>query len=257
VGGGGGGRPPPRRARARGAGPRHQAAGRGRAGRVWETPPGVALTASVVLRPSIPIERWSWLSQLGGLAVARAVARRTGLAVALKWPNDVLVVDVGDEAVPGWGADRKVAGILAEVVHVPGPAGSAAAAAVLGFGLNVHQRPEQLPVPWATSLAAAGAPVQALDLDALLESVGRELGELLEPWEAAGGDASRSGLAAEIRRSCATIGRRVTVALPGGGELTGRADGIDDDGALLVVSTGAGTVRVTVGDVGHVRAPGG
>ncbi len=234
----------------------HQAAGRGRAGRDWETPPGTALTASVALWPRVPLERWTWLSLLGGLAVARAVGRCTGLEVALKWPNDVLLVGVGNEAVPGWGTDRKVAGVLAEVVRVPGAA-EGAAAAVLGFGLNVHQRAAQLPVPWATSLAAAGAAAAGLDLVVLLESVGEELGGLLEPWEAAGGDASRSGLAADVRRACATIGRRIAVVLPGTGELTGQAEGIDDDGALLVAVTGSGTVRVTVGDVGHVRAPGG
>lgn len=236
----------------------HQAGGRGRAGRVWETPPGTALTASVVLRPGVPLARWSWLGLLGGLAVARAVRRRTGLPAALKWPNDVLLSGAGKEALPGWGTDRKVAGVLTEVVRVPGEASrSGATAAVLGFGVNVHQRAEQLPVPWATSLAVAGASDQARDLLALLEAVRQEIDALLEPWAAAGGDAARSGLAEAVRGSCATIGHEVAVTLADGGELTGSAVGLDDDGALLVAPRGRGTMRVTVGDVGHVRGPGG
>lgn len=232
----------------------HQAAGRGRAGRGWETPPGTSLTASVVLRPGVPLARWSWLGLLGGLAVARAVHARTGLATGLKWPNDVLVLGSGGPEVPGWGTARKVAGVLTEVVHAVATDHEAAApVAVVGLGVNVEQTAADLPVPWATSLAACGVPAADRDLDALLGAVGVELTELLATFEAADGDARRSGLAAAVTAACATVGQEVRVLVPGGGELIGLATGLADDGALVLAPADGPERHVTVGDVGHIR----
>ena len=139
----------------------HQAAGRGRAGRSWETPPGVALTASVLLRPEVPVHALGWLPLLGGLAVVRALAG-VGVEAVLKWPNDVLVPDAGASPVPGWGRDRKVAGVLGELV--PGGPPDEPPAAVVGIGVNVAQEVDDLPVPHATSLAALGVAVERVDL---------------------------------------------------------------------------------------------
>lgn len=226
----------------------HQAAGRGRAGRAWVTPPGTALTASVVLRPSAPPDRWTWLSLLAGLAVARAIHARTGLSAALKWPNDVVLTEAAPSTEPGWGRDRKVAGVLAEVVDLPeGPA------AVVGFGVNVHQGATGLPVPWAASLASAGVAESDRDIPALLDAVGRELGYLDAAWTAYGGDAVASGLAAAVAQACSTVGRVVRVRLPGGGEVVGRATGLAGDGALVVRPEGGPAVLVTAGDVDHIR----
>ncbi|HMO10678.1 MAG TPA: biotin--[acetyl-CoA-carboxylase] ligase, partial [Actinotalea sp.] len=91
----------------------HQTAGRGRAERTWTTPRGVAVTASVLLRPDVPAGRLGWLPLIGGLATALAL-RDLGAPAVLKWPNDVLLPAA--DALPGWGVHRKVAGILATVV---------------------------------------------------------------------------------------------------------------------------------------------
>lgn len=229
----------------------HQAAGRGRAGRGWQTPAGTSLTASVVLRPDVPLGRWSWLGLVGGLAVARAVAERTDLDAAVKWPNDVLLRHAGDQDVPGWGRDRKIAGVLVEVA-LP-PPGESAPAAILGLGVNVHQRPEELPVPWATSLRAAGADAGQRDPGALLEAVGRHLAGILTGWQAAGGDAAVSGVAGAVAARCVTLGRIVRVALPGGGEVVGTATGLGDDGALVLRPAAGPDLVITAGDVDHIR----
>ncbi|WP_448071361.1 biotin--[acetyl-CoA-carboxylase] ligase [Georgenia yuyongxinii] len=240
-----------------------QDAGRGRAGRSWETAPGTALTASVLLRPRVPPGRLPWLTLLAGLAVQRAAAELAGARTGLKWPNDVLVLDAGEE-VDGWGADRKVAGILAEALPPAEPpaapppsAGSprsarpGSAAVVLGIGVNVAQSPDQLPVPWATSLRLAGTTPGA---EELLSAVGRHLADLLGRWEAAEGDARAAGLADDVARVCVTLGRPVRAELPGGIEVTGTATALDDDGHL-VLRTAAGEQRtVRAGDVRHVRA---
>lgn len=222
-----------------------QQAGRGRLDRRWTAPPRSAVAVSVLLRPPVPPARWSWLSLLAGVAVTDALVRTGGVEARLKWPNDVLV--------PVDGELRKVAGILTEV-HQDRPGGDDARAAVLGIGLNVHQGAGELPVPAATSLRLAGA--ATTDRDTVLRAVLRALSDRYAAWCAAGGDPRASGVAAAYRERCATIGAAVEVHLPDGGRLAGVAEGVDDEGRLLVrdasSSSGAGHV-LAAGDVVHVR----
>lgn len=224
----------------------HQAAGRGRAGRTWETPPGQALTVSVLLRPPVPAHALGWLALLGGLAVVDALAGLRCEAV-LKWPNDVLLPDAGDDDVPGWGRDRKVAGVLGDVVTA-GPDGTAA---VLGIGVNVAQGRGTLPVPHATSLAAAGAAVDRVDL---LARVLGALVDLDDAWRAAGGDAVGAGIAARCAAVCATLGAPVRVLRPGGEVLQGTAVSLGGDGALRVADAEGRVHAVLAGDVERLRA---
>jgi BirA family biotin operon repressor/biotin-[acetyl-CoA-carboxylase] ligase len=101
----------------------HQEAGRGRAGKRWEAPPGSALLASFVLRPN-PI-----LSLAAGVAAAEAC----GAEVRLKWPNDLLL------------DGRKLGGILVEAT---------AGKAVCGIGINLTSAP--------TGAARLDQPAEAL-----------------------------------------------------------------------------------------------
>lgn len=225
----------------------HQAAGRGRAGRAWETPPGQALTVSVLLRPGVPSHALGWLSLIGGMAVVRALAG-LGVEAVLKWPNDVLLPGVGLEDVPGWGRDRKIAGVLGDVV--PGTTASAPAA-VLGIGVNVGQPRDTLPVPWATSLAAEGVEVERADL---LARVLAALADLDDAWRAADGDAVEAEIAAECAAVCATLGQPVRVRWPGGEVLEGTAVSLGDDGALRVADASGRVHAVLAGDVERLRS---
>lgn len=216
-----------------------QVAGRGRAGRTWTTPPGTALTFSVLLRPGLPMDRFGWLPLLGGLAVAQALEVVTGLRAGVKWPNDVLVDDPAGDPVPGWGRRRKVAGVLSEVVLAPEPA------VVLGIGVNVRQEVADLPVPSAASLHSLG---HRVGRPALLAVVLGRLLEVTGRWRSADGDPVTSGLAAECAAACTTLGTDVVVDLPGGEVLRGTAVGLADDGALEV-RTARGVRPVRAGDV--------
>lgn len=212
----------------------HQTAGRGRLGRSWVTPPGSALTFSVLLDPGrVPLRRWPWLPLVAGIAVAEGVRRVAGVDCELKWPNDVLV------------ADRKLAGILAE--RVEGPSG---ALAVVGVGLNVSMAAEELPVPTATSLALEAA--TTTDRSVVLREVLRTFEALFVQWCADAGDPALGLHAAYVRR-CATVGREVRVDLPDGEQLTGTAAGVDADGRLEV-RTASGARTLGAGDVVHVRS---
>jgi BirA family transcriptional regulator, biotin operon repressor / biotin---[acetyl-CoA-carboxylase] ligase len=213
-----------------------QTAGRGREGRTWVSLPGASLTFSVLLRPtSVSPASRGWLPLLTGVAVAAAVRSATGVAAVLKWPNDVLV------------GDRKLAGILAE----QSPDGDAV---VVGIGLNVATPRDALPasptgLP-ATSLLVEGADVnrETLLIEILRCLERRYLVFRADP------DPARSGLLAQYRAACGTLGRQVRVELPAGRVLTGTAEAVDPGGRLLVrPAEAASATPVSAGDVIHLR----
>ena len=214
-----------------------QTAGRGRLDRTWVTPPGTALALSVLLRPSAPVTAWSWLPLLAGLAVTDALDELSpDLTVRLKWPNDVQVGDRGSKA----------GGILCQ---------SAGGAVVVGIGLNVTTPAVALPAGVdAASLAAAGAPPPALDRERLLTVLVAALASRYGAWGGAAGPQDPSGAQLPgYRERCSTLGRRVRVLRPDG-ELSGQAVDVTPDGALVLrVDADGRRVRVTAGDVVHLR----
>lgn len=206
-----------------------QTAGRGRLGRSWSSPPGAGIYASVLLRPDPRAARL--LSIAAGVAIAEAIEGVTGLAPALKWPNDVYLG--GREA----HAARKVAGILAE-----GGMSGGEAWVVVGFGINVL--PATLPphLPRATSLETElGRPVDRGELLAsCLARLAQRYRDLQDGRRASVLDAWRS-------RAASTFGRRVEWD-DGGIALAGVAADLDDDGGLIV-ETVAGVARIVSGEV--------
>ena len=205
----------------------HQQAGRGRLDRLWETPPGTALTMAVLLRPTVPAERWPWLPLLTGVAVLDGLDA-LGVRAELKWPNDVLVH--GD----------KLAGILVELLPMRGRP----PAAVIGIGLNLRLPPDAAIPDQAGVADLAGAlGGEPPSRPALLAAILGEFHRLFETYAAAGFPALRG--AWEQRNAFADL----PVAIRGeSSTLYGTCAGVDDDGALLL-RTGAGVQRVLAGDV--------
>jgi BirA family biotin operon repressor/biotin-[acetyl-CoA-carboxylase] ligase len=216
-----------------------QSAGRGRLNRRWSAPSRSGLFFSVLLRPSaVPVERWGWLPLLAGVATATALSRSAGVDTALKWPNDLLVTIDGEE--------RKTGGILAERVGED--------AIVIGIGVNISLRDDELPVPAAASLALAGAKIT--DRDPILRAILRSLADWYAEWVAVGGDPALCRLQQTYAAGCATLGRAVRVELPGGREVDGTAVAVDGDGRLVIATEGGGEQAVGAGDVVHVRPAG-
>lgn len=249
---------------------RYQTAGRGRLDRRWDSPPGAGLLMSVLVRPSgLDRERYHLLSAAVALAAREACWEVAGFRPGLKWPNDLVV------------GNKKLAGVLAEVVTAPsggaggaGAGGAGAAGAggaglggagaggaedtpgvVIGIGLNVSWAP-----PGATSVTEAGdrAATPALLAEALLVSLEGYLdGHLGGGWHE-----TADVLAAEYRSCCVTIGKSVQVETSAG-TFRGRAVGIDPAGRLLVLPGAEGragaevdrgrAVAVSSGDVVHLR----
>jgi BirA family biotin operon repressor/biotin-[acetyl-CoA-carboxylase] ligase len=207
----------------------HQQAGRGRLGRAWDTPAHTSVTLSVLV--PAPDQGRGWVPLATGLAVRDALAEVAGVDAGLKWPNDVLLPADGE---------RKVCGILCELQ----PAGI-----VVGLGINVDQDRAELPVDTATSLRLAGA--GDVSRERLVVAVLSHLAR----WHAvlSGDAAARAGVHAAYRKACLTIGRDVELHVSGGEVRRVRAVGVDDEGRLVVTSSGT-EYAVAAGDVVHVRS---
>lgn len=207
-----------------------QTAGRGRLGRQWMAPAGSQATASVVIKPEVSVDKLGWLPLLTGLAIATAV-RSCGVQAELKWPNDVMV------------EGKKLCGILAEAGQmVPVPQ------VVVGFGINVGIRAQDLPVETATSFAAVGVDVPR---EKVLVEVLDEFYRLTQVWRAQGGDVR--GLADKYKELSCTLGTVVRVHMPKGDYVVGTACDLTERGELVVEQEHGGKIVVSAGDVQHVR----
>jgi len=183
-----------------------QTAGRGRQGRGWSAPPGASLLCSWVVRDPGP---------LLSLAAGVAVAELAGEQARVKWPNDVLI------------DQRKLAGILVE-------GRPQERWAVLGIGVNVALRPEQLPEELREGAATLG--LETADIEPALA----RLRELLERWL----EADDRDVLAAVRGRDALLGK--PVRWDGG---TGTGAGIDRDGRLLVALADGSSAALDAGEV--------
>jgi BirA family biotin operon repressor/biotin-[acetyl-CoA-carboxylase] ligase len=199
-----------------------QSAARGRLGRSWIVDPHDALNASWIVRPEMPVDKWTVIPLLVGVAAVDAVVQRAHIEARLKWPNDVRV------------GVRKLAGILTEA-EVPD-------FIIVGLGMNVLQTSfDGDRSATATSLAIEGA--KRLDRPDLLARALQIFTQGLRDPAAA---------LDRYRQLCTTLGETVRVQRATGDPVSGFARAIDDTGALIV-ETAHGDVRVASGDVVHLR----
>jgi BirA family biotin operon repressor/biotin-[acetyl-CoA-carboxylase] ligase len=199
-----------------------QSAGRGRQGRRWVAPAGTAILSSTLLRPP-PGRRQAELSLVAGVAVADAVEEALGLSAQIKWPNDVLV------------NRKKVAGILAE---------ARGDAVVLGIGVNVNQRRDELP-PNATTPPASLRTIDGVERarEPILARILARLEHHYDLWREGGIDAIYDDLGSrDFLR-----GRRVAVD-----GVSGTAVKIDRQGRL-VIDAGGEKRAVESGEVTYER----
>jgi len=205
---------------------REQSAGRGRLGRRWLAPPGSGLTFSLLWRfdPATPL---SGLPLAIGCACAEALGR-LGLAVGLKWPNDLML---------GTG---KLGGILVEL--------AGAGQAVIGIGINIHR-----PATVADEIAATAVFIDDADASlppaTVLAALLSELASALPRFAARGlADFHAAWLARAV-----WLDRPVKV-IDGERRQEGRFAGIDRDGALLLADAAGRIDRILAGDVSLRRA---
>jgi len=206
-----------------------QTKGRGRLGRKWISPERKGLWFSVLLRPDLRPQEATQLTVASATALRRAIAAETGLKPEIKWPNDILV------------GGKKVAGILTElsaeldrVRHI-----------ILGIGVDVNLDAGELPAELrklATSLKMeSGEKISRAELAvAILQALDEDYARI--------GAGKFAAVADEWEAHCATIGKNVTVLI-GDRKIRGRAESLDDDGALLVRTEHGHLERIIGGDV--------
>lgn len=189
-----------------------QTAGRGRRGKVWESPLGTGIWMSLVLRPQIMPAEASVLTLLCGLATAEAIEAETGLSAGIKWPNDILI------------NGKKAVGILTEMdcemseVHfvIPG----------IGINVNTASFPPEI-AEIATSLyLECGKTVSRRRL------VHRVLERLEEHYETFLRTGSFAAMLKDYRKHCITLGKEVHVL--GREPFFAEALDITPEGELLV-----------------------
>lgn len=206
-----------------------QRRGRGRMGRWWQSPRGLGLYLSVILRPTIPPHGAAVLTLMGAVAGAEAIERMTGLIVALKWPNDLIV------------HGRKVGGVLGEMASED----SRLLHVILGIGINVNQTEadfdEELRQTASSLRVEAGHPV---DRTAVVRSFCQSLDGWYERFLCDG----PLPILEHARRRCLTLGRPVS-ARSGDQEVSGLAVELDGDGRLVIRDARGALHHLLAGDV--------
>ena len=203
-----------------------QTAGRGRMGRSFQSPAGLGLYGSVLLRSSP--EDAPRIPALAATAVRRAIRRSCGLSCGIKWPNDIVA------------HGKKVCGILTEMSAEP----DYIHYVVIGCGINVNQMdfPEEIRAT-ATSLALEKGEriTRSALLLSIMEHFERAYDKFRETWDL-------TALLPAYHSYLLNKDARVRVLDPKG-EFCGTARGINEAGELLVEKEDGELARVYAGEV--------
>lgn len=210
-----------------------QTAGRGRRGRSWESPAGMCIYFTIVIRPKFVPDKASMITLVMALSVAEAIHEATGLDTGIKWPNDIVV------------NGKKVVGILTEMSMTPEM--NEIQFLVAGVGVNVNQEstesfPEEIRET-ATSLRIESG--RRLNRAALLERI---LARFEADYETFERTLDLSGLKA--RYESRLTGRNALVrVLDPAGEYSGISRGITETGELIVEREDGERTLVYAGEV--------
>lgn len=214
---------------------REQTQGRGRLDRRWHSPKDAGLYLSILLRPPFELSKWPLITLAAALAVSDAITKSYGLAIDVKWPNDICF------------DDQKLCGILAETVET-----ETGTAAVVGIGINLLAEavPEGLKGR-ATSIESISD--QRIDPNLLIDNVVKAFAARYQVLH------DEDGQEHTLREWCANssyaFGRSVRVAIGDDG-FTGVTRGLESDGALRVEMADGKVRIVRAGDVTALRAVG-
>lgn len=213
-----------------------QTAGKGRRGRSWESPTGIGIFMTLMLKPEINPNHASMLTLVAAMATTRAIRRVTGVPAMIKWPNDIVM------------NGKKVCGILTEmsaqfdyINHI-----------VIGIGINVHNEdfPEEIAQTASSIYLESGQHIHRASLiEAFLEEFEDVYAEYLKTED-------MEGLQKEYDAMLVNRGRQVRVLDPKE-PFEGKAMGITKKGELIVdtwesrklVSSGEVSVRGIYGYV--------
>lgn len=210
-----------------------QTGGKGRLGRLWLSPPEKNIYMSIILRPMLLPKDATILTIMSSVACASAIRNLMSIPVSIKWPNDMLV------------SNKKLGGILTEIksdmdrIHY----------AVLGIGINVNMDISEMPdelKPIATSIKNETG--EAWLRSQVAVSVLKEL----DKWYDILSTIGKKPIIDEWLQLSSTIGQRVKITI-GDNIFTGIAEGIDEEGMLILKLPDNSFKKISAGDVIHLR----
>ena len=203
-----------------------QRAGRGRDGRAWQSPPGLGLYLSAVVRPPLPLALVPPMTLAIGVALCDAI-RTTGADAELKWPNDILV------------RGKKLAGVLVEAQSQ----GSRLEAVIVGIGVNIRGAlPDAVATTAITLDEAAGTTV---DRDKFLATLLEHVEHWIDRYVAGGLPAVNEAWQARMAKNLIARAHALATSEP----IIGEVAGLDGDGALLLRDDAGTLHRVRSGSV--------
>ena len=209
-----------------------QTAGRGRLGRVWVSPPKSNIYLSLGWRTGLEPLELAGLSLAAGCTIGEGLERNFGLKMQLKWPNDLYL------------GGKKCGGVLIDLVQSSNQDWTI----VVGVGLNVampNSGGNNIDQPWTDLSSHSAVPLTRNEVGGQLLGA---LVPLLSSWQVGAFSQWRESWS----RRDLMAGHQITVQ-QGNHSISGRADGVDQSGALRVV-TNEGLTVVQSGEASMLRS---
>ncbi len=205
-----------------------QTRGKGRLGRRWESPAGVNLYLSIILRPKLALTRAPLITLMASIGVCEAIKEAFGMEPKIKWPNDILL------------NDRKVCGILVETQSIS----DRLRFVILGIGINLNMEiPDYLRNKAISIKGITNKEVNRSEFSRILI-------KMVEKWYNIFLNRGDEVIIQEWKRySTMREGGLIRVLSLGGGVIEGYYLGLDRDGALLLRDREGGIRRIMEGDV--------
>jgi BirA family biotin operon repressor/biotin-[acetyl-CoA-carboxylase] ligase len=200
-----------------------QTAGRGRLQRNWVSPGG-NISLTIILYPEAV--NLPYLIMIASLAAASSIERVTGLKAQIKWPNDILV------------EGKKTAGILIENALK----GGKASFSVIGIGINTALQPVEFKDIAATATSLEAETRMRVSREAVISGLLTEFERLYSRLPEA------DTIFKAWRDRLITLGQSVT-AVWGEKKISGIAESVDGNGALMIRLSDGSLTKVIAGDV--------
>ncbi len=205
----------------------YQSLGRGRSGKNWTSAPGDGIALSLLLMPESMGGGTSCITLVAALSVAAAIEKTSGLKPQIKWPNDILL------------NEKKVCGILTELDTTQGKN-----SIIVGVGINSNQQefPAEISETATSIFLETGTPSDR-------ESTVKYFSEYFEKYYEIFLKTSDMSLLKEEYNSLLVNKGRVVKVFDPKENIMGIAEGIDDEGRLIVKTDTGITHHIYAGEV--------
>lgn len=205
-----------------------QVAGKGRRGRGWESPKGISIYMTILLRPQTAPTKAPMLTLVMAQSVAEGITAKTGLEAGIKWPNDIVV------------NKKKVCGILTEMSTEIDYINYV----VIGVGINVNQDrfPEDLEKTATSLMIEKGEKIKRAELIAAVMERFEENYETFMQTE------DLAGIVKRYNRLLVNCDKDVRILEPGN-EYNAHAVGINEKGELIVKTPDGKEKHIFAGEV--------